>query len=90
MVVRTLVRRLAGWNVVVTGTRGPPSTLLGPEATGRLVSRLLVPCGSCGCGDGCRVFLEDTGHWVVRRPAGVPVVVCTDCLGGFVRCLRTA
>lgn len=36
------------------------------------------------------VFLEDTGHRVVRRPAGLPVLVCTDWLGGFVRCLRTA
>ena len=34
-----------GRNVVVTVRGDSPSTLLGPEATGRLVSRLLVPSG---------------------------------------------
>jgi hypothetical protein len=56
-----------GWSWV----GGLPSTLLGPEATGRLS---LVESG--------RVFLEDTGHRIVGIPASVLVVVSADCLVG--------
>ena len=40
--------------------------------------------------EGGRVFLEDTGHWVVGIPASLSGSGAHGVPGGFVRCLRTA
>lgn len=73
--------------MVVVWWGGLLSTLLGPEATGCLLCpglsgppRVGGSGGGWGVGVGC--FMEDTGHRVVRRPAGVPVLVCAGCLVG--------